>query len=378
MPRWVLDWTNANGDRRRRTLSTDKRVAERMRAEIIVQRDLQLAGLGSVEGQSMSLDALKAMHLEDLATRSTPHHVLNVECILNRALSAIPAQRVRDLRPYDLIRYRAELLRMGLGHRTANHHLARVQGMLRWAKRMGLIAQNPVEGIDKLPETEKYQRRRRRALGESEIQRFLVAAERDDERCAVDTRGLVRVPQSPFFRTLIVTGARYGELRQVNWGDVDLFQRLMLFRADNTKSGKRRVVPLPDDIVGELMRLHAVHRELLGHDPGSSDPVFRTPEGAAWCKPSNNVNRILRRVLEAAGIPPVDGDQRRIDLHALRHTAASRMARAGAGLVQAQRVLGHSDPKTTARIYTHLDVEDLRAAVQPLPGSLQEELKDVI
>jgi integrase len=53
------------------------------------------------------------------------------------------------------------------------------------------------------------------------------------------------------------------------------------------------------------------------------------------------------------------------------------MARAGAALVQAQRVLGHSDPKTTARIYTHLDVEDLRAAVQPLPGALEMELKEV-
>jgi integrase len=35
--------------------------------------------------------------------------------------------------------------------------------------------------------------------------------------------------------------------------------------------------------------------------------------------------------------------------------------------------LGHSDPKLTAAIYTHLDTEDLRAAVEGLlPLSLAE------
>jgi site-specific recombinase XerD len=40
------------------------------------------------------------------------------------------------------------------------------------------------------------------------------------------------------------------------------------------------------------------------------------------------------------------------------------MARNGVGLVQVQRLMGHSDPKLTAQVYTHLDVEDLRRAVE--------------
>ena len=39
----------------------------------------------------------------------------------------------------------------------------------------------------------------------------------------------------------------------------------------------------------------------------------------------------------------------------------------GVGLSQAQKLLGHSDPKLTAAIHTHLDTEDLRAAVESLP-----------
>ncbi|MHC4997119.1 MAG: tyrosine-type recombinase/integrase [Planctomycetota bacterium] len=359
-------------------LGTDKRTAEQIRTEIIHQRDLEVAGLGGVAGMAMPLEEVKNLHLTDLATRSSAHHVRNVTCILDRALAAIPAQRVRDLRPYDLLKYRAGLLADGAGHRTANHHVARIQGMLRWARRAGLIAENPVAAVDALPETEAHQRRRRRALTESEIARLLTALERDDARCDVDAREPVRVPQAPLFRFLLVSGARYGEARQITWSDFDAFQLLVVIRPETAKTGRRRVLPLLPDLSEELLRLRAVHEELLGREPEAHDPIFRTPEGAAWCRPSNNVNRILQRVLEAAGIPRVDSEGRRLDLHALRHTCASRMARAGAGLVQAQRLLGHSDPKTTARIYTHLDSEDLRAAVQPLPGPRVERLKGAV
>ncbi len=44
------------------------------------------------------------------------------------------------------------------------------------------------------------------------------------------------------------------------------------------------------------------------------------------------------------------------------------MARNGVPLVQAQRILGHSDPKLTAQAYTSLDAEDLREAVNALPA----------
>ncbi len=60
----------------------------------------------------------------------------------------------------------------------------------------------------------------------------------------------------------------------------------------------------------------------------------------------------------------VDAEGRKLDIHALRHTFGSRLARRGVGLVQVQRLMGHSDPKLTAQVYTHLDVEDLRRAVE--------------
>jgi integrase len=80
--------------------------------------------------------------------------------------------------------------------------------------------------------------------------------------------------------------------------------------------------------------------------------------------------RIFNRLLIAAGIERLDANGRKLDIHALRHTMASRLARNGVGLVQAQRLLGHSDPKLTAAVYSHLDVDDLRRAIERVPESV--------
>ena len=68
-------------------------------------------------------------------------------------------------------------------------------------------------------------------------------------------------------------------------------------------------------------------------------------------------------------IPEVDDLGRRIHIHALRHSFVSALGRAGVGLTQAQALLGHSDPKLTASLYTHLDAADLRVAVERMESA---------
>ncbi len=137
-----------------------------------------------------------------------------------------------------------------------------------------------------------------------------------------------------------------------------------MLRAEHTKARRQRVLPLGKGMLGVLKDLRRLHGRILQRSVGDSDPVFRTPEAACWGRATNNAMRIFNRVLARAGIERVDGDGRKIDIHALRHTFGSRLARHGAGLVQVQRLMGHSDPKLTAQVYTHLDVEDLRKALE--------------
>jgi len=92
-----------------------------------------------------------------------------------------------------------------------------------------------------------------------------------------------------------------------------------------------------------------------------------------WRVDANNLRRILRRLLVAAGIPERNEAGEKVDIHALRHTAITRFARFGVPLAQTQAIAGHSDPKLTARIYTHLELKDLRGAVRFLEPKAEQE-----
>jgi site-specific recombinase XerD len=78
--------------------------------------------------------------------------------------------------------------------------------------------------------------------------------------------------------------------------------------------------------------------------------------------------RLFHRALVRARIRRTDAEGRTVDLHALRHTAASRWARRGVPLTVAQRMLGHQDVRLTASVYTHVGVEDLRSALDAAPA----------
>src|SRR5713226_3888869 len=70
---------------------------------------------------------------------------------------------------------------------------------------------------------------------------------------------------------------------------------------------------------------------------------------------------------------------RRIRFHDLRHSAATLMLRAGVDAHRVQRILRHSDLRTTAGVYAHLLVEDLRSAINSIaPKALPPEVPEAV
>jgi integrase len=313
------------------------------------------------------LDAYTA----DLATRATPTHCANVRARLRWLIDDLGVAHVHDIKPHTLLLHRAERLRSGSSVRTANLVTDRLRAMLTWAVRVGLISTNPLASLPRLPENDATKRYRRRALSDAEIEALLDAA-RDD-----DLRTRRRVPQLPLWRSLLETGARYGELVRVTWADVDFERALLTLRATNTKSRKERAIPLLGGLVSELRALQPEHVAVLGRPLRQSDLVFRSPEGCAWPRHSVNINRMLHRLLEAAEIDRLDAQGRKFDVHACRHSLASRLARAGVPITFAQRLLGHSTVEMTARVYTHLGEEQMREAIgriEPTSGADERRL----
>lgn len=52
--------------------------------------------------------------------------------------------------------------------------------------------------------------------------------------------------------------------------------------------------------------------------------------------------------------------------HYLRHTYATNLRRAGIDMKTAQYLLGHSDIRTTANIYSHVDDDDIKTVREKL------------
>ena len=127
---------------------------------------------------------------------------------------------------------------------------------------------------------------------------------------------------------------------------MDLDAATLSLRASATKNRQEATLPLPEGTVAAL-------KALRGENQLPAVPVF----------PVVPTTAVLREDLTAAEIE-AETDAGVVDLHALRVTFATLLARAGVPLVQAQQLLRHSDPKLTANVYTRLELVDGRKAVE--------------
>lgn len=230
----------------------------------------------------------------------------------------------------------------------------RLRTMPNWALGCGLIESNPLRNIRKLPCTVLHLRYRRRALTDEEIDRFLAAAEADDREtervfweqeanegeCWKRRRVGARVPQAPMWLGFFETGARWSEMTNTRWIDLSVESQTLVPRPETTRSKKRRVIPLREQMITALKELREHHEQIFEGDLEDSDPVFLSPEGAPWCTATRNCMRIFDRALVRAKIAGVDAEGRKLDIHALRHTFGSRLTRRGVGLVRVQPLRG--------------------------------------
>ncbi len=148
-------------------------------------------------------------------------------------------------------------------------------------------------------------------------------------------------------------GLRVGEVAALTLDDVDWRHGEIVIRG---KGGHEEGLPLPVDVGQALAgylrrgRPRRANRRLFQRVLAPQDGL--SPTGVAT---------VVRAACDRAGLP-------RVGAHRLRHTAASEMLRAGAGLSEVAEVLRHASTVTTA-IYAKVDRAALASLAQPWPGS---------
>ena len=117
----------------------------------------------------------------------------------------------------------------------------------------------------------------------------------------------------------------------------------------NTKRGKKRVVPISNDILRDLSWLAGQRK--TGY-------LFESREGVKLSR--SQINRILGSTGQRAGITNPNPRLKNINPHLLRHSFARNFLRSGGRKEVLQKILGHSSITTTIGIYGAPSIQDLK------------------
>ena len=243
-----------------------------------------------------------------------------------------------------------------LSNNTVRHYHSFLSSVLGVAVKWGLIPSNPCERAT-LPKKEKT---RPRYLDEEQAGKLLELIEGEDMQ----------------FKTMIklfmFTGMRREELCGLEWKDIDFktsvirIERASLYIphegiiTDTTKNdSSTRYIKAPAvaiQLLKEYKRWQAQKRLSMGDRWVDCDRLFTRDNGQPIHP--DTIGCWFRDFIRANDLPD-------ISIHSLRHTNATLMINSGIPLTTIAARLGHADPTTTTRIYTHaIQSADAAAAEQ--------------
>ncbi len=223
----------------------------------------------------------------------------------------------------------------GLKPKTVNDLLMLSRTFFRWLVHQRMALENPLAHVspDKRP-SQQF----RRALSPAEAQRLVSVAP--------PHRAMV-------YLTILNTGLRRSEIRQLRVGDLELSGERPRFRVRATTSKNRR-----DAVLDLNAEFASTLRNFIPADAAPFALAF--PRGVPKLP-------AFRGDLKRAGIPFVDDSGRRVDLHALRNTYGTMLTNSGAAPRVVMELMRHSDIKLTMKIYTDAAQLPLASAVSKLP-----------
>ena len=200
---------------------------------------------------------------------------------------------------------------------TINRYMACLSIVLTKAsKEWEWMEENPMLKVAK----KKEPRGRIRFLSEDERKALL-------ENCKADSKELYLL-----VLIAISTGARYSEIANLKWSNIDFKSNLFYFM--DTKNGENRGVPISSIVLSELKAFSKVRNI-------KSNYVFAKADSQAIFY----FNDRFRNVVKKSNLDD-------FKFHDLRHTAASYLAMNGASLLDIAEILGHKTLQMVKR-YSH-------------------------
>lgn len=303
------------------------------------KRSLDRGALRAPNGKTLNEAAeawLRAAERGDIRNRSgRPYKPSTLRsyrrALVERVLPVLGSRRLSAITTMDLQTLVDDWLAEGQAPSTIRNSLKPLQAIYRRARSREGIPVNPTHDLE-LPTPDP---------GEVEI----ISPE-----AAERLLGALPTEDRPAWATALYAGLRYGELRALRWGAVDLDARTIIVReswdplegsiAPKTRTS-RRTTPMPAVLL-DLLR----DRRERGGEAAADALVFADSDGSPFHAAS--LYRRADRAWARAGLTD------RLRLHQARHTYASFMIAAGVNAKALSTFMGHSSIKVTFDLYGHL------------------------
>lgn len=210
---------------------------------------------------------------------------------------------------------------------TMNNERRYLSAFFTWMRKEKFVSHNPVEAIEPFKEIRKP------------IDYFRpVQMEELREGCiSVRDRAILEV-----FRS---TGARIGEIVQINREDIDWQTGDVLIRGE--KGGRYRTLYLD-----EVARYHL--KKYLDQRTDDNAALFVSCKRPYDRLHTSGIRSVLKQIAEREGM------QCRAYPHKLRKTLGMNLKNSGVDLGSIQEILGHANPTVTSRYYAESTPETLR------------------
>jgi integrase len=147
----------------------------------------------------------------------------------------------------------------------------------------------------------------------------------------------------------------------MRWNAIDLNAKLITFTPSKTK--KQVTMPLHPDLEKHLLKSPGIGKAFLfpslaERNTGGKNGL--SAQFGAVMAQAGIEGKITRHTTQARA-------NNSLSFHSLRHSFNSAMANAGVSVEIRQKLTGHTSPEMNA-VYTHHELEPLRAAVALIPS----------
>jgi integrase len=329
--RWHIDFS-IQAKQYRFSLKEKQEGKARIKAKKI-SNEVHEGTYGQVSEDS-ELAPLLEQYLDFYKVKNKPRSYRTAEKTLAKTIRDLKIESLADIQPGTFEAKMVDMIKEGRAARTANTYLVYMKGFLNWAVDREFIKKNP---LAKLKNIRGDKKKTRRAMTDKEVKTLLkVSGETAD-----------------LWHVFLHTGMRKNEFISLKVSDIDIKKRLISISEAVAKNRTHRKIGIHKEI------LPIFRKAIKGQS--KSDPVFRNNE-ERW-----NESTLLWHFIKNKKAAKLKKPEQ-IDIHSLRVTFCTNLARNGVHPKTAMELMGHKTLDMTMNIYTLVDTKDTMQAIDKLPS----------